>query len=50
MGRQNPDRIREEGLRQIEEHLIAVRMLAAELGLSREEVLAVYDMLAEMDT
>ena len=49
VGGRNPDRIREEGLRQMEEHLTAVRKLAGELGLSREEVLAVYDTLAEMD-
>ena len=49
VGGRNPDRIREEGLRQMEEHLNAVRKLAAELGLDREEVFAVYDTLAEMD-
>ena len=49
VGGRNPDRIREEGLRQMEEHLNAVRKLAAELGLDREEVFAVYDTLAEID-
>ncbi len=49
VGGRNPDRIREEGLRQMEEHLNAVRKLAAELGLDREEVFAVYDTLTEMD-
>ena len=49
VGGRNPDRIREEGLRQMEEHLSAVRKLADELGMTREEVLAVYDTLAEMD-
>ena len=49
VGGRNPDRIREEGLRQMEEHLNAVRKLAVELGLDREEVFAVYDTLAEMD-
>lgn len=49
VGGRNPDRIREEELRQMEEHLNAVRKLAAELGLDREEVFAVYDTLAEMD-
>lgn len=49
VGGRNPVRIREEGLRQMEEHLNAVRKLAAELGLDREEVFAVYDTLAEMD-
>ena len=49
VGSRNPDRIREEGLRQMEEHLMAVRKLAGELGMDREEVLALYDMLAEME-
>ena len=49
VGGRNPDRIREEGLRQMEEHLNAVRKLAAELGLDREEVFAMYDTLTEMD-
>ena len=49
VGGRNPDRIREEGLRQMEEHLNAVRKLAAELGLDREDVFAMYDTLAEMD-
>ena len=49
VGGRNPDRIREEGLRQMEEHLNAVHKLAAELGLDREEVFAMYDTLAEMD-
>ncbi len=49
VGGRNPDRIREEGLRQMEEHLTTVHKLAAELGLDREEVFAMYDTLAEMD-
>ena len=43
----NADIVREEHLRQIEEHLSAIRELAAACGLSREELREMLDMLEE---
>ena len=39
--------VREENLRQIEEHLRAVRQLASACGLSAEDILEMYDLTEE---
>ncbi len=49
VGGRNPERIREESLRQLEEHLTQASKLAAELSMSRDEVFALYDMLTEIE-
>lgn len=43
----NLELIREENLKKIEEHLSAVRTLAAACGLSEEEVMQMYRILGE---
>ena len=43
----NEQLLREEYLRQMEEHLLALRELAGRCGLSREEILEYYDTLEE---
>ncbi len=49
VGKRHPALVREESLRQLEEHLTEAARLAGELSMRREEVLALYDMLAEME-
>ena len=39
--------IREENLRQIEEHMKAIQLLARACGLSRQELREIYDVLEE---
>ena len=46
----NAELMREEHLRQIEEHLSAVRQLAAACGLSRQELHEMLDLLEEDET
>ena len=43
----NTELLREEHLRQIEEHLNAVRRLAAACGMTEDEVIALYRLLGE---
>ena len=43
----NPQLIREEHLKQIEEHMAAIRTLAQGAALSREEVLDMWDLMWE---
>lgn len=43
----NTELLREEHLRQIEEHLLEVRRLAAACGLSRAEVISLFELLDE---
>ena len=46
----NPALLREEHLRQIEEHLLAIRRLAEPCGLSRQELSNMYDLITEDET
>lgn len=41
----NTELLREEHLKQIEAHLTEVRQLAASCGLSREEIISMFDLL-----
>ena len=43
----NEQLLREEYLRQMEEHLLALRELAGRCGMSREEVMEYYDTLED---
>ncbi len=43
----NEQLLREEYLRQMEEHLLALRELARRCGLSREEIMQYYDTLED---
>ncbi len=49
VGGRNPERVREESLRQLEEHLTAAAKLAEELGMTRDEIFALYDMLVKLE-
>ena len=46
----NEELLREEHLRQIEEHLTAIRTLAAACGLTQQELHAMLDILEEDET
>ena len=41
----NTELLREEHLKQIEAHLTEIRQLAASCGLSREEIISMFDLL-----
>lgn len=43
----NTELLREENLRQIEEHLQAIRDLAAACGLSREDIIEMFSVIEE---
>ena len=43
----NTELLREENLRQIEEHLQAIRDLAAACGLSREDIIEMFSVMEE---
>jgi len=47
---QNPELLREETLRQIEEHLREIRRLAAAGGLARAELRKIYELSMEEET
>lgn len=49
VGSRNPELVREETLRQMEEHLLAVHKLAETLGLETDEVLSLYKELTELE-
>ena len=49
VARQNAEMVREEHLRNIEEHLREIRKLAADCGLRREDVMDIYRVLEEED-
>lgn len=49
VGGRNPELVREETLRQLEEHLLAVHKLADELGMGTEEIMALYQELTEIE-
>ena len=46
----NPQLLREEHLRQIEEHLREIRRLADSGGLTRQELRTLYDLIMEEET
>ena len=46
----NPELLREENLRKIEEHLGEIRRLAARCGLTREELLEMLRVMEEEET
>ena len=46
----NTELLREENLRQIEEHLQEIRNLAAACGLSREDILEMFSVIEEETT
>ena len=46
----NPELLREENLRKIEEHLGEIRRLAARCGLTREELLEMLQVMEEDET
>ena len=46
----NTELLREENLRQIEEHLQEIRDLAAACGLSREEIIEMFSVIEEETT
>ena len=46
----NPELLREENLRKIEEHLGEIRRLAARCGLTREELLEMLQVMEEEET
>lgn len=46
----NPELLREENLRKIEEHLGELRRLAARCGLTREELLEMLQVMEEEET
>ena len=46
----NPELLREENLRKIEEHLGEIRQLAARCGLTREELLEMLRVMEEEET
>ena len=46
----NPELLREENLRKIEEHLGEIRRLAARCGLTREELLEMLHVMEEEET
>ena len=43
----DPALLREDHLREIEEHMLAIRRLAAACGLGREDLMEMYDMIME---
>ena len=45
MAPKNTELLREEHLKQIEAHLTEIRQLAAACGLSRAEILSMFEML-----
>lgn len=49
VGSRNPELVREETLRQMEEHLLAVHKLAETLGLGTNEVASLYKELTELE-
>lgn len=49
VGSRNPEMVREETMRQLEEHLLAVHKLAEELAMQPEEVIALYKELTEIE-
>lgn len=49
VGSRNPELVREETLRQMEEHLLAVHKLAETLGLGTDEILSLYKELTEIE-
>lgn len=47
VAKRNPQLLREEHLKQIEEHMTAIRSLAQSAGISREEALEMWDLMWE---
>ena len=47
MAAKDTELIREENLRQIEEHMKQIQLLARACGLSRQELRDIYDVLEE---
>lgn len=45
----DPERMHEEDLRQLEEHLTAIRELATRLGMDKAAILALYDELEQIE-
>lgn len=49
VGSRNPELVREETLRQMEDHLLAVHKLAETLEMGTDEVIALYNELTEIE-